>query len=112
MDSAPASSPATPVSRTVPEATPDAPMPSTSARFETRPSFAPKTAARNVPEMRLRPRIARPRTTSSWMRSSAAIRAVASTSSSYDERASARCASARTNTEPNRRASQPSTRVR
>ena len=48
-------------------------MPSTSARLLTSPSLAPNTAARNVPEIRLRPRVARPRTTSSWMRSSAAI---------------------------------------
>ena len=75
-------------------------------------ALAPKTAARNVPEIRLRPRVARPRTTSSWIASSAAIVGVASASSSYPDRASARCASARTNTDPNRRASTPSVRVR
>ena len=112
IDRAPASRPAIPVSSTVAAETPDAPMPRMRARFDTRPSFAPKTAARKFPEMRRRPRVARERTTSSWMRSSAAIAAVASASASYSERDSARCTSASVNTEPKRRASQPSARLR
>ena len=58
-------------------ATPVAPMPMTRARLETRPSLAPKTAARNVPDRRRRPRAASPRTTSWWIFSSAAIAGVA-----------------------------------
>ena len=54
--------------------------PSTSARLLTSPSLAPKTAARNVPDTRARPRAASPRTTSSCIRSSAAIAGVASAS--------------------------------
>jgi hypothetical protein len=62
-----------PVARMMPGATPVAPMPITRARLLTSPSLAPNTAARNEPESRARPRAARPRTTSPWMRSSAAI---------------------------------------
>lgn len=80
IDSAPASSPAMPVSSTVLVATPPALTPMTRARLLTSPSLAPKTAARNVPDTRLRPRAASPRTTSSWTRSSAAIVGVASAS--------------------------------
>ncbi|MCY1248725.1 hypothetical protein D9M72_621870 [compost metagenome] len=61
-------------------ATPVAPMPMTRARLDTSPSLAPKTAARKLPESRLRPRVARPRTTSSWTSSSAAIWRLASVS--------------------------------
>ena len=50
MDSAPASKPARPVYKIVRTSTPVAPIPSTRARLLTRPSLAPKTAARNVPE--------------------------------------------------------------
>jgi len=96
----------------VADGAPLAPMAITSARLLTRPSLAPNTAARNIPEIWLRPRSARPRTTSSWMRSSAAIRGVASSDTVEAVRASARCARARVNTEPNRRAIQPSQRVR
>ncbi len=52
-------------------------MPITSDRLLTRPSLAPKTAARKVPASRLRPRVASPRTTSSWICSSAAMAGVA-----------------------------------
>ena len=112
IDSAPASSPASPVSRTVVVDAPPPVTPSTRARLLTRPSLAPNTAARNVPETRARPRAARPRTTSSWIRSSAAMAGVASASVWYGDRVSARCASARTNTDPNRRASNASRRIR
>ena len=62
-----------PVNSTVAAGTPVAPMPSTSARLLTSPSLAPNTAARNEPASRVRPRAASPRSTSPWMRSSAAI---------------------------------------
>ncbi len=81
MDSAPASRPATPVNSTTDGATPVAPMPITSARLETSPSFMPKTAARKLPASCSRPRAARPRTTSSWMASSATMPSGASWSS-------------------------------
>ena len=58
MDSAPASSPARPVNKIVRTSAPVAPIPSTRARLLTRPSFAPKTAARNVPDSCSRPRAA------------------------------------------------------
>ena len=60
--------------------TPLALIPRTSERLLTRPSLAPNTAARKVPDNLLRPRAARARTTSACMCSSAAIAAVASTS--------------------------------
>lgn len=101
-----------PLSSTKCRSAPEALTPMMRARFDTSPSLAPKTAARNVPDRRIRPRFASPRTTSPWMRSSAAICAVASASSAYGERSSARCMRARTNTDPNRFASAASTRVR
>jgi hypothetical protein len=57
-------------------------MPSTSEKFDTRPSLAPNTAARNQPEARARSRWASPATTSAWARSSAATAEVASGSRS------------------------------
>ena len=99
MLSAPASRPERPVARMMTVGAPVAPIPSTRARFETRPSLAPNTAARKLPDNWSRPRLARARTTSRRMRSSAAMVAVASTSVSYSERASARCARASVNTD-------------
>ena len=63
IDRAPASRPAV-RSAQIRLSTPLALTAATSERLLTRPSSAPKTAARNVPESRLRPRAARPRTTS------------------------------------------------
>ena len=71
-----------PLNSTNCEETPVAPTPITRARFETSPSLAPNTAARKVPDRRRRPRAARPRTTSWWIFSSAAIAGVANGSSS------------------------------
>ena len=82
IESAPASKPAVPAATTIPCEVPVAAIPRVSARFETSPSLAPKTPARNIPDMRSRDRAANPRTTSPWMCSSAAICAVASSSSS------------------------------
>ena len=82
-------------------------MPMTRDRLLTSPSLAPKTAARNVPASRLRPRVARPRTTSSWICSSATMAGVAVGSAAYGERLSARWARARTKTEPKWRARKP-----
>jgi hypothetical protein len=62
MDSAPASSPAAPVTSTVWFDTPLALIPNTNARLLTSPSLAPNTAARKLPERRLRPRAASART--------------------------------------------------
>ncbi len=90
---------------------PAAPMPMTRARFDTKPSFAPKTAARKVPESRRRPRAASPRTTSWWIFSSAAIAGVANGSSLYGERPSAFWASASTKIDPKLRAIQARSRV-
>ena len=82
-------------------------MPMTRDRLLTSPSLAPKTAARKVPASRLRPRVASPRTTSSWICSSAAMAGVAEGSVAYGERLSARWARASTNTEPKWRARKP-----
>ena len=71
MDRAPASRPETPVRRMTWLPTPAAPTPRTSARLDTSPSLAPKTAARKFPDRRARERAARARTTSAWIRSSA-----------------------------------------
>ena len=109
MDSAPASSPATPLRSTTWLPTPEAAMPMTRDRLLTSPSLAPKTAARNVPASRLRPRVASPRTTSSWICSSATMAGVANDSVAYGERLSARWARARTKTEPKCRARNPGT---
>ena len=68
MDSAPASSPA--MTREEDDVVRHARSPrrrGSATRLLTRPSLAPNTAARNVPESRLRPRAASPRTTSPWM---------------------------------------------
>jgi hypothetical protein len=73
--------------------------------------LAPKTAARKVPEIWRGPARRAPDDLA-WIFSSAAIVGVASASSSYGLRLSARCASARTNTEPKRRASSASSRLR
>ena len=54
----PDATPAMPVKSTTDAGTPVAPMPSTSARLDTRPSLAPNTAARKVPARRRRPRAA------------------------------------------------------
>ena len=99
MDSAPASSPAMPENSTIELDVPVAPTPMTSARLDTRPSLAPNTAARKFPESRVRPSVASARMISSCTASSAAMAAVASGSSRYGERDSARCSSARTKTE-------------
>ena len=77
MDRAPASRPETPVRRTALGVMPAAATPRTRARFETRPSFAPNTAARKLPDRRARDCWARARTTSAWIVSSAAMRDVA-----------------------------------
>src|SRR5581483_4690629 len=89
IETAPASSPASPASRiTRPLACPPA-TPMTSARFETRPSFTPKIAARSAPDASPRcqrsPRTIpvrtvegdRPATTRAWTRSSTAIERLA-----------------------------------
>lgn len=75
IDSAPASSPDSPVNRTVGVPAPPPIIPRTSAMLLTSRSLTPKTAARSVPDMRARPRAASPRTTSPWIRSSAGIAA-------------------------------------
>jgi hypothetical protein len=72
IDSAPGSSPDSPVSSTVRLPAPPI-TPSTSATLPTSPSLAPKTAARRVLDIRARPRAASPRTTSPCIRSSASI---------------------------------------
>ena len=64
IDKAPASRPDTPVSNTTCGSMPDAATPSTSAKFDTRPSFAPNTAARNVPASVSRDLAAKERMTS------------------------------------------------
>ena len=51
MDNAPASNPATPVSTMGGVGKPAAPRPSTSARWDTRPSLRPNTEARSPPDM-------------------------------------------------------------
>ena len=60
IDSAPASSPDSPVSSTVRVPAPPPITPSTSAMLLTSPSLAPKTAARRVPDIRARPTCRQP----------------------------------------------------
>ena len=104
IDSAPAKRPAIPETITIELETPVAPIPMMSARLETKPSLAPNTAARKLPDSLVRPSVARARIISSWTASSAAIASVASGSSRYGERDSARCSSASTKTVPKCRA--------
>ena len=80
IDSAPASSPASPASRMTWEELPAPAMPATREKLDTRPSLAPNTAARNQPEARARCCWASPATTRACTRSSAAMAAVASVS--------------------------------
>ena len=100
IDSAPASRPAIPVNITIDGATPVAPIPNTSAKLDTKPSLAPNTAARKLPESRIRPSVASPRTTSSCTNSSAAILSGTSESFAYGLLPSARWTNAKTKIEP------------
>jgi hypothetical protein len=76
----PGQQPASPASKMTAEVLPAPAIPATREKFDTRPSLAPNTAARNQLEARARCCWASPATTRACTRSSAAMAAVASAS--------------------------------